>query len=278
MGRILTGALRRLALGPVPALFDTAYYLRNAPAAAASWLDPFLHYVLRGAAEGYDPNGDFDTAFYRAQGAATRLDPLRHYVRFGAAEGFDPSPRFSTRLYLARYPDVVAAKVNPLQHYRAHGRGERRTAAPSNLAHGTPTPLIGVPAEHRWALPDGTLSGFSLTLLRGAAPVRSAASAERLCLVLALDGHQILGLAHAFAVFATGAQDAIRLDFVPDRSRKAELLTAILSFETCYIRRSDDGRRRMLDYAEARIWDLRTVRPSVLAVAPAGSLAVDRPD
>lgn len=42
------------------------------------------------------------------------------------ARGTQPNPSFDTRLYLQLSPDVAAANVNPLAHYVAIGRQERR--------------------------------------------------------------------------------------------------------------------------------------------------------
>ncbi len=95
--RLASAAYRRLTLGRVPRLFDAAYYEAAAPEVARSGIDPYLHYVRRGAAQDRDPAPDFDTAFYRRQSGPTRLDPLRHYLRVGAQAGLDPHPSFSTR-------------------------------------------------------------------------------------------------------------------------------------------------------------------------------------
>jgi hypothetical protein len=58
--------------------------------------------------------------------AEADLDPLMHYLQYGAAEGRDPGPEFSTRAYLERNPDVAAAGVNPLFHYVRYGKSEGR--------------------------------------------------------------------------------------------------------------------------------------------------------
>ncbi len=63
--------------------------------------------------------------------AAAGMDPAVHYLRFGAAEGRDPGPDFSTVGYQVRNPDVISAGVNPLLHYIRHGQAEGRTWGPS---------------------------------------------------------------------------------------------------------------------------------------------------
>jgi hypothetical protein len=74
-------------------------------------------------------SGLFDTDWYLAQNpdvAAAGINPLVHYLRHGAAEGRDPNPLFDTDWYLAQNPDVAAAGINPLVHYLRHGAAEGR--------------------------------------------------------------------------------------------------------------------------------------------------------
>ena len=83
----------------------------------------------------------FDAAWYLAQYqdvAATGVDPVVHYLAYGAAEGRDPGPEFSTTAYLERNPDVKAAGMNPLVHLLTHGVGEGRVGSSSmhGGAHG----------------------------------------------------------------------------------------------------------------------------------------------
>ncbi|MCK1321661.1 glycosyltransferase [Bradyrhizobium sp. 162] len=63
--------------------------------------------------------------------AAARLDPLTHYVRRGAREGRNPNPLFDGDWYLDSYPDVAAAGINPLVHYAQYGDLEGRDPHPS---------------------------------------------------------------------------------------------------------------------------------------------------
>ena len=71
------------------------------------------------------------------------IDPLLHYLRHGWAEGRNPSPTFRTAAYLRENPDVRASGVNPLLHYVLHGRKEmRRTGAEPPSA-----PVDKVPAK-----------------------------------------------------------------------------------------------------------------------------------
>ena len=80
-----------------------------------------------------NPNPLFDTAWYLERNADVRaagLDPLMHYLSDGAAEGRDPGPGFATSFYLASNPAVAAAGLNPLAHYLGFGRAEGRAPLP----------------------------------------------------------------------------------------------------------------------------------------------------
>jgi hypothetical protein len=59
--------------------------------------------------------------------AAAKMDPIRHYLRFGAVEGRNPGPDFNSEGYLRRYPDVAETGVNPLVHYLKYGKHEGRS-------------------------------------------------------------------------------------------------------------------------------------------------------
>ena len=75
----------------------------------------------------------FDAGYYLRHNrdvAAARVDPALHYLLFGAAEGRDPSPAFRSEAYLKANPDVAAAGVNPLVHYLRHGAAEGRVLRP----------------------------------------------------------------------------------------------------------------------------------------------------
>ena len=79
--------------------------------------------------EGRDPNAWFDSDAYLAayrDVMAAGVNPLDHYMAVGAREGRDPSGAFDTTDYLAANPDVAAAGVNPLQHFLQFGIHEGR--------------------------------------------------------------------------------------------------------------------------------------------------------
>ena len=273
---LTTGLLRRAVIGRVPKLFDAAYYRERNPGVARSGLDPFLHYAWFGARRDRNPNADFDTAFYRRQSGRTRLDPVRHYLRVGAAQGLDPSPGFSTSLYLARYPDVVAAGINPLLHFRTDGRAEGREAAPSPIEPDRLRALDGVAEDHILTLPETEGGRFALTLLRESPLDREAEFAPRFCLQLCVDGVEYDALLDAFRAFETGGQEAVALEIDTGAGPHPPMPTQLLAFERCFVTRSGDGRALHLRYAELRAWDLRLKRPGVAAVFPGGHFSARR--
>ncbi|AZU03118.1 group 1 glycosyl transferase [Glycocaulis alkaliphilus] len=62
--------------------------------------------------------------------AAAGVDPALHFVRLGGAEGRAPGPRFCSFAYLASNPDIAERGLNPLVHYLRFGQAEGRTIEP----------------------------------------------------------------------------------------------------------------------------------------------------
>jgi hypothetical protein len=111
------------------ALFDTAWYLHEYPAATDSGRSAASHYLDVGYLQGYRPNPLFDTRWYLDRYEDVRragINPLVHYMRDGAMEGRDPGPEFETDFYLLTYPDVRMRRMNPLAHYLKYGKTEGR--------------------------------------------------------------------------------------------------------------------------------------------------------
>jgi SAM-dependent methyltransferase len=114
-------------------LFSALDYLKRYPDVTAANVDPLLHYIRQGEAEGRIAHPLFDAVFYRKQVPETgeaNMTALAHYASAGAAAGFDPHPLFDTDWYLQQNPDVAAAGVNPLYHYMKHGWHEGRSPHP----------------------------------------------------------------------------------------------------------------------------------------------------
>lgn len=93
--------------------------------------------------------GMFDESWYRTNYpdvVAAGLDPLEHYLAYGAAEGRDPNAFFSTRHYLSENPDVAQSGINPLVHYCLYGAAEKRASAHRLRPVGQLKPLGAAPA------------------------------------------------------------------------------------------------------------------------------------
>lgn len=75
----------------------------------------------------------FDRGYYLSRYpdiAAAKIDPVWHYCAAGWREGRDPSAAFDTRYYLRQNQDVAAAGINPFVHYIGNGRNEGRKPVP----------------------------------------------------------------------------------------------------------------------------------------------------
>ena len=71
----------------------------------------------------------FDVGWYRKNqlhGLSKIQDPIWHYISVGSKKALQPSPLFDPEYYSEKNDDVRVAKINPLHHYLAHGRAERR--------------------------------------------------------------------------------------------------------------------------------------------------------
>jgi hypothetical protein len=152
VARLQTRSDRRLIAGS--GLFDRDWYLKNYPEICTSGLEPILHYLLRGALEGRDPNPLFDSDWYLQQYPDVRaalVNPLVHYLRVGAAEGRDPSPLFDSDWYLDQNSDVGASRVNPLTHYLKHGmaEGRRPNLSAEGKAYASSTTSIEAATPHQ---------------------------------------------------------------------------------------------------------------------------------
>src|SRR5258708_1588049 len=90
-GRFEEGLGQRGMAGVIAASgrFDSAYYRAAYPDAG----DPLWDYVTRGRDAARNPNATFDAAYYLAMNpevAAQRIDPFIHYLHHGEAEGRRP--------------------------------------------------------------------------------------------------------------------------------------------------------------------------------------------
>ena len=70
-------------------------------------------------------SGCFDGSFYLSRYPdvlQAGLDPLQHYVRSGAREGRQPHPQFDGEYYQLRMPSLLRDGGNPLAHFLRHGQ------------------------------------------------------------------------------------------------------------------------------------------------------------
>lgn len=85
-------------------------------------------------------SGMFDAAFYASRYpdvVAAGADPLDHFITLGGTEARHPGPSFNSKWYLNQNADVRSSGVNPLVHYLEHGRDEgRRRRALAGVANG----------------------------------------------------------------------------------------------------------------------------------------------
>lgn len=76
---------------------------------------------------------EFDESYYREtypEVSAAGADPLSHYLLEGAAKGYNPRGDFATGHYVAANPDVLTSGLNPFVHWLVVGRSENRPLAP----------------------------------------------------------------------------------------------------------------------------------------------------
>jgi len=129
------------------ALFSTSFYLSTYPDIAVEGINPLLHYICFGRAEGRSATPqeasrrlvadmdivrqDFDANWYRTSYQDIEGDDdalLAHYMTVGWKNGHDPSALFSVQAYIEQNPDVAKANIEPLKHYLDCGQAEGRLA------------------------------------------------------------------------------------------------------------------------------------------------------
>ncbi|CAM5217390.1 CDP-glycerol glycerophosphotransferase family protein [Alishewanella longhuensis] len=144
--------------------FDESYYIQQYPEVKMSEHSAQEHYLIAGAAAGFNPSDKFDTQFYLTTYpdiAKSGINPLLHFIKYGKAEGritkahdtletdtaarqeqaenqasndmvykaLSESELFDSVFYVSKYPDVKRSGVDPLTHYIEHGAAEGRIAS-----------------------------------------------------------------------------------------------------------------------------------------------------
>ena len=129
--------------------FSTTAYLLLNQDVRKSGVQPLMHYLLRGRAEGRQcliPEQDEMTSYVSLKTSAQqsfdeelylRLYPsaknfpggaLDHFLLIGNKAGFYPSEDFDRTYYLELNPDVADAGVDAFEHFVRYGRAEGRPA------------------------------------------------------------------------------------------------------------------------------------------------------
>ena len=110
--------------GHIPILFDPTYYLACNEDIREADIDPLVHYLEYGAAEGRLPI-DIEP---------DEIDPMirdLHRLDMNANEAF----AFDATFYRALYPDLASLPDDKLaDHYRRHGQGESRSSSFAEFA------------------------------------------------------------------------------------------------------------------------------------------------
>jgi GT2 family glycosyltransferase len=112
--------------------FDADWYAARYPESTASGLTPLEHFLIHGAAKGWNPNPAFDTAFYLARYpdvASSGMTPLEHFVRFGAEEGRQPTASFDVDFYRLQSGLTGASNLEAYHHYLRNGQPTGSLAA-----------------------------------------------------------------------------------------------------------------------------------------------------
>ena len=107
--------------------FDPDWYIANYPDVQEAGMDPLLHYIENGEWEGRQPVAHFDPGWYRFKHEVPRNRLcLVHFLQHRRSGTVSPVPEFDVAAYVGRYPDVLAAGMDPFEHYIVQGAQEGR--------------------------------------------------------------------------------------------------------------------------------------------------------
>jgi glycosyltransferase involved in cell wall biosynthesis len=108
--------------------FEPHWYLAQYPDVQQAGIHPLIHYASYGDLEGRRPSLLFDPLWYRKQYRLGVGDSaLSHYLTNRMSCRFSPIPDFDIEHYSKSYPDVVAAGIDPFEHYVSYGYREGRS-------------------------------------------------------------------------------------------------------------------------------------------------------
>jgi hypothetical protein len=182
--------------------FNAAFYLDKYPdvllgIAQKKVASAEAHWKEFGAAEGRDPNANFDTKAYFLNNGdvlSAGVNPLTHFLEFGAAEGRSPSPtfvtsaKFDTAAYAAANPDLAGAGITTpaalYEHFAKFGFAETRPGVQTTDGVAITDGVAGGTVGATFTLtkdadsPAGTTSADTVTgLVDAATPANSTLTA-----------------------------------------------------------------------------------------------------
>jgi GT2 family glycosyltransferase/glycosyltransferase involved in cell wall biosynthesis len=110
--------------------FDGAWYVWQYKDVADGNINPLVHFLTDGLAQGRDPNAYFSGHWYRytyGDILDSGENAAQHFCLFGITEMRSPGPNFDTRRYAAEYPDYAESGLDPFGHFMAIGRAQGRS-------------------------------------------------------------------------------------------------------------------------------------------------------
>ena len=131
--RLQNALLARTSVAaPVAAATAPAQKLDLSPKSLVAYLQPKARKKMqrhRAVRQLVIASGMFDERFYAERYpdvVAAGVDLLDHFITYGGAEGRHPGYSFNSKWYLNENADVRSSGINPLVHYLEHGRDEGR--------------------------------------------------------------------------------------------------------------------------------------------------------
>jgi glycosyltransferase involved in cell wall biosynthesis len=111
--------------------FEPRWYVEKNPDVSKSGMQPLLHFIVHGDSENRWPGPLFNTPWYRAtHGIALDQSALLHYLSRRCDGTVSPIPEFDIGYYAKHSPDVIAARIDPFEHFVAYGFREGRNPSP----------------------------------------------------------------------------------------------------------------------------------------------------
>lgn len=108
--------------------FDPQWYLGAYLDVREAGIHPLVHYIVHGDSEGRKPGLCFDPAWYREKyRIPSGENALLHYLKNCKSCQFAPIPEFDIEQYARSYPDIVAADIDPFEHFVTYGYREGRS-------------------------------------------------------------------------------------------------------------------------------------------------------